>query len=143
MSRKTLYFLWGFLYILCAGLGFIPGFAGQVSPVGNSALLAAALLFFLPPGWLLHLAGAEGDRLTLRRVRNLSILSLASTVVVLVCGLLTATKGEGVGTFFHVVLILVSTPMVCGGYWVVSLFLWACLLMGSLSLLRKTNSGKE
>ena len=142
MTKKTLYTLWGGLYILCAGLGFIPGFAGTVSPAAQSALTALALLFFLPPGWLLVQANREGDKVTLRRVRNLSALSLGLTLLVLVGGLFFTMAGDAVGIFFHVVLILVSSPMVCGGYWVVSLFLWACLLMVSLSTLRKHNKRK-
>ena len=35
------------------------------------------------------------------------------------------------------VLIVVSSPMVCSGYWALSLFLWACLLMVSHSLVKK------
>ena len=40
-------------------------------------------------------------------------------------------------TAFFAVLIVVSSPMVCSGYWALSLFLWACLLMVSHSLLKK------
>lgn len=142
MTKKTLYALWAALYILCAGLGFIPGFSATVSPVAQSALTALALLFFLPPAWLLVLAARQQDTETLRRMRNLSALSLGLTLLVLVCGLAFAMAGDTVGIFFHVLLILVSSPMVCGGYWVVSLFLWACLLMVSLSTLRKHNKRK-
>ena len=38
------------------------------------------------------------------------------------------------------VLIVVSSPMVCSGYWALSLFLWACLLMVSHSLVKKVLS---
>ena len=31
MSKKLLFALWGGLFILCAGLGFIPGFSQNVS----------------------------------------------------------------------------------------------------------------
>ena len=34
-------------------------------------------------------------------------------------------------------LVVVSTPMVASGYWVLSLFLWACLLMVSLKKCQK------
>ena len=35
------------------------------------------------------------------------------------------------------VLIVVSSSMVCSGYWALSLFLWACLLMVSHALVNK------
>ena len=31
----------------------------------------------------------------------------------------------------HILLIIVSTPMVCGQYWVLGLFGWACLLFAT------------
>ena len=81
MSKKLLFALWGGLFILCAGLGFIPGFSQNVS------------------------AGAQ------------AVLTM--------------------GNVLFAVLIVVSSPMVCSGYWALSLFLWACLLIVSHSLLRK------
>ena len=39
---------------------------------------------------------------------------------------------KAVGLAFHYILAVVSTPMFCVRYWIVSLFLWACLLMGTL-----------
>ena len=45
MNQKTLFALWGGLYALCAGLGFIPAPAGVLK-----ALLAVlAVTFFVPP----------------------------------------------------------------------------------------------
>jgi len=32
----------------------------------------------------------------------------------------------------HIMLVIVSSPMVCSGNWALSLFLWACLLVASL-----------
>lgn len=137
MTKKQLYILWAALYVLCAGLGFVPGFSTTVSPGAQGALTALALLFFLPPAWLLHLAKKEADAKTLRQVRNLSALSLGVTLVVLVVSVATSMAPDWVGVVLHVVLIFVSTPMICSDYWVLSLFLWACLLMASLSALRK------
>ena len=37
------------------------------------------------------------------------------------------------GLVLHYVLTIVSSPMICSGHWAMSLFLWACLLMVSLS----------
>jgi hypothetical protein len=42
-----------------------------------------------------------------------------------------------VGNLLHILLIIVSAPMVCGQYWVLSLFLWACLMIWAQKLLKK------
>ena len=132
--NKTAYFtLWGGLFILCAGLAFIP------EPTGFLRLLMIGLTvaFFLPPAMLLHTAGKAGDKATIRLARNLAIFSLALTVLVLIGNFLSLMAPEAVGNILFVILVIVSTPMICGQYWVLGLFLWACVLMGSLSLLTK------
>ena len=124
MNRKLLYALWGCLFILCAGLGFIPEPEGILRPL----LTGTALLFFLPPACLLYRAGKDRDIHTLLLLRNLSALSLALTAVLLILNFLTALGSESLGLVLHCVLVTVSSPMVCSGHWALSLFLWACLL---------------
>ena len=126
MTKRNLFVLWGVLFVLCAGLGFL-----ETSAFG----LIAALLFFVPPAVLLYRAGE--DRLTLLLIRNLSALSLGLTLVFLVLNLLTAFGSEKLGNFVHCILVIVSSPMICSGHWAMSMFLWACLLMMSLKLLKK------
>lgn len=125
MNKRSLFALWGGLYIVCAGLGFIPGTGGWLGT-------ALAIVFFLPPAVLLYRAGKEGDKNTLKLVRNLSAWSLGLTAVLLVANVVCALGSEGLGIFLHALLAAVSAPMLCSGYWAVSLFLWACLLMASL-----------
>lgn len=137
MKKNTLCVLWGVLLSLCGVLGFIPGFSAQVRGSVQALLTVLSLVCFLPPLALTYQAGKQSDRPTLKLVRNLSALSLGLTALVLVLSVALAMAGDRVGTFLHVVLILVSTPMVCSGYWAASLFLWACLLCWSGSLLRK------
>ena len=129
MKKNVLFILWGVLFVLCAGLGFLPETTGGMT--------ALSILFFLPPVLLLHGADRERDRHTLRLVRNLSVLSLAVTLVTLILNFVLAVSSETLGNILHYILVIVSTPMLCSGYWVLSLFLWACLLMVSLRLLRK------
>lgn len=129
MKKNVLFILWGVLFVLCAGLGFLPEATGGMT--------ALSILFFLPPVLLLHGADRERDRHTLRLVRNLSVLSLAVTLVTLILNFVLAVSSETLGNILHYILVIVSTPMLCSGYWVLSLFLWACLLMVSLRLLRK------
>lgn len=129
MNKKTLFVLWGVLFILCAGLGFIPEPQGGL----KALMTAAAVLFFLPPAGLLYRA----DRNTSLLIRNLSALSLGVTLVTLILNFVLAVSSETLGNILHYILVIVSAPMICSGYWVLSLFLWACLLMVSLKNLRK------
>ena len=124
MNKKTLLVLWGVLFVLCAGLGFIPEPQGFL----KGLMTALAVLFFLPPAWLLY----RGDRETVLLIRNLSALSLGVTLVTLILNFVLAVSSEFLGNVLHYVLVVVSAPMICSGYWVLSLFLWACLLMASL-----------
>ena len=125
--------LWAGLFILCAGLGFIP------EPEGAARILmtAASLVFFLPPALLLHQAGKQQDADTLKLIRNLSALSLGLTLVLLVLNLLTVMQSEFLGSVLHYIQVIVSSPMICSGHWAMSLFLWACLLMVSGKQLKR------
>ena len=124
MKQKTLFLLWGILFLLCAGLGFLPEPQGAL----QALMTAASLLFFLPPFLLL----CRGSRETCLLIRNLSALSLGVTLVTLILNFILAVSSEALGTVMHYILVVVSAPMICSGYWVLSLFLWACLLMVSL-----------
>ena len=133
MNHKTLYGSWVFLFILCAGLGFIPQPEGFL----RGLMTAAALGFFLV-GWLiLYRADKTGDRDSLLLVRNLSLLSLGLTLLLLVFSFLTLNVSQWMGDLVHVILVIVSSPMICSGYWALSMFLWACLLLTARSYLKK------
>ena len=133
MKQKALFVLWGGLFILCAGLGFIPQPEGFL----RGLMTAAALGFFLV-GWLiLYRADKTGDRDSLLLVRNLSLLSLGLTLLLLVFSFLTLNVSQWMGDLVHVILVIVSSPMICSGYWSLSMFLWACLLLTARSYLEK------
>ena len=133
MSIKQLFTLWGVMFIVCAGLGFIPEPTGLLRGV----LTVCALVFFLPGGLLLRLGYQRRDRHILALIRNLSAASLGLTLVLLVLNFLTALRSQALGDVLYYVLTIVSSPMVCSGYWALSLFLWACLLAVSLQCLSK------
>ena len=137
MSKKLLFALWGGLFILCAGLGFIPGFSQNVSAGAQAVLTVLSVAFFAPPAYLIYAAKKEKDAHTLKLVRGISLLSLGLTLLALVLNVLSAMGTVTMGNALFAVLIVVSSPMVCSGYWALSLFLWACLLIVSHSLLRK------
>jgi len=133
MNKKLLCTLWAGLFILCAGLGFIPEPEGTLRFV----LTVFSLLFFLPPALLLRTSGKKQDFGTVKLIRNLSALSLGLTLILLILNFLTAFSSETLGQVLHYVLIIVTSPMICSGHWALSLFLWACLLMASLGKPRR------
>lgn len=134
MTKTSYFALWGGMFILCAGLGFIPDPAGAL----RILMILLAVVFFLPPAGILLRAAKESDRRTLVLIRNLSLLSLAGTLLTILANFLSLMAPETVGNILYGFLVIISSPMVCGQYWVLGLFGWACLLMVSLSQLRKS-----
>lgn len=126
MKNRWLYAAWGGLYILCAGLGFLP----QSTGYANAARVLLGLIFFVP-GVLLLLRGLSGSRKTLRVLRVISGVSLGLTLAALVANFLTVLSSDAVAKAMHILLGIVSTPMLCIGHWAWSMFLWACLLSAS------------
>ena len=138
MKTKHWYILWGCLYILCAFLGFIPEAAG----FGKFLLILAAAAFFVP-GWvLLYFTHKTGEMTHARNVRTLSLISLGLTLLLLILNFASGHASVAAGSMLYTLLVLFSAPMYCSQYWIASLFLWACLLMTSLSLLLKARKGK-
>ena len=129
MKKKVWYIAWVTGFIICAALGFIPAPVG----LGKAMLEVLAVAHFVPPCVLL----VKGDREDHKRILWLSVLSLSLTLLLLIFNIGSFAATDTVGTALYVILILVSSPMICGQYWVLSLFLWACLMTGSLSKLRK------
>ena len=120
--------IWAGMYLLCAVLGFLPPQEG-----GNRIMLVIfAVLFFAPPAWLLWLSYRDSDLPTLKLLRLLSALSLGSTMALIVLNFLSVLWPDWLGDFLYFLLLVLSVPMLCGQYWVLSLMLWAILLWGSL-----------
>lgn len=124
MRKNMLFAAWAVLYVICTALGF----AGQIDGIGKVFMILAAVIFFLPPAFLAYRGIREQDKKTLRLLRIVAIISLVLTLIFFLINVAVAVGAETVNTFWHVCLVLVSTPMLCGQYWVLSLFLWACLL---------------
>lgn len=131
MTTKTkewiLYAAWICLYILCVGLGTVEKVAG----IGKVFFVLTALIFFIPGILLLVLGKKENNKKIILRVRILAICSLVLTVAVFCATVLAVGGSAQMGSFLHDLLNLVSAPMFCSQYWIVSLFCWACLLWGS------------
>ena len=128
MKNSSLRAIWGIFYIICAGLGFIPEPEGAV----RIFLMVISVLFFVPPAILLYDAYLMGDRKTILLIRKLSALSLLLTLVLLIANFVAALGSPGLGGLLHVLLAIGSVPMLCSNYWVLSLFLWAVLLIASM-----------
>ena len=132
MNKKNVYILWALLFIVCAALGFIPDPEG----ITKTILFFLSLLFFLPPALLLWEGTKSRDRYPVMLIRNLSGLSLLATFLLILLNILSVRWPVTSGTILHYILTIVSSPMFCCGNWFLSMFLWACLLMVSLKLLK-------
>ena len=133
MKKHYLFALWGGLFTLCAALGFIPA-PGTALKI---LLTLLSVAFFIPGALLLHLSAKSGDRSMAELVRNLAAASLVFTLLLIVANFFSALGGETLGNILYSVLVIVSAPMVCSGYWALSLFLWACLMIGAIQILRQ------
>lgn len=132
--NKTGYFaLWGGLFVLCAGLGFLP----EPTGVLKWALVVLAAAFFVPPLIVLQGAKKAKDWAAVKLLRNLSLLSIGLTVAALILNFMSLVWSEAVGNALYALLVVISTPMVCGQYWLLSLFLWAYLLVDCQAALPK------
>ena len=132
MKQPYLYAAWGGMFALCAALGFIP------SPSVSLQVLMTLLsvLFFLPAALLLYGSHCSGDCTAAILIRNLSIASLGLTAVLIIANFLTVLAPETVGNMLHAILVIISSPMICCGNWALSLFLWACLMVCSIKILK-------
>ena len=129
MKEWILYAAWLCLYILCVGLGTVEKMEG----VGKIFFILTSLIFFLPGICLLMLGRKEKNKKTILRVRIIAICSLVLTVAVFCTNVLAVGASGQAGAFLHDLLNLVSAPMFCSQYWILSLFCWACLLSASFT----------
>ena len=133
MKKSHLFALWGGLFVLCAALGFIsnPGTALKI------LLTLLSVAFFIPGALLLRHAALNKDRNTAMLVRNLAAASLLLTLVLIIGNFFSVLGSARLGSILYTLLIIVSSPMICSQYWVLSLFLWACLMIGAIQILRQ------
>ena len=129
MSNTVLFALWGALYALCAGLGFVaaPG------PALRLLMIALSLAMFVPP----FLLNRKGNRRVRLLVRNLSLAWLIATAILLPANFLAALAPEMLGNFLHGLLTILSSPLVCSDSWALTIFLWACVFFDAGTKLKK------
>lgn len=129
MSYKVLYSLWAVMFVLTGALGFVPSPEGVLKFV----LQALTVSFFIP-GWLILIRARKEDNFRhCLTVRNLCLASLGCTVVLIALNLMSLSWSEAVGNILHAALTIICAPMICGNAYILSLFLWGCLLMASVS----------
>ena len=128
MKPKNLYPLWGLFYILCVCLGAI----SQRNTAVDILFTIISLCFFIPPALLLAQALRTDDRKTLKQLRLISMLSLTLTLLALVGNILSVMASQQLGDILYIVLLIVSSPMLCCKYWVLPLLLWAMLLFATI-----------
>lgn len=125
-KELVLYAIWLCLYILCVGLGTVD----QMEGIGKVFFILTAVIFFIPGIILLVMGIREKNKKTVLRVRMIAVCSLVLTVVLFCVNIVAAAAGR-VSPVLHDLLNLVSAPMFCSQYWVISLFGWASLLSAS------------
>ena len=135
MKEKILYAVWAGLYILCVCLGTV----SDVTGFGKWVLVLTALLFFVPGAMLVYEGIKQQSKAMLQRLRLVCVASLGLTLIFIVVNFLSVEASAAAGTVLYYCLLLVSAPMFCAQYWVLSLFLWACLLFSSFTKPEKTN----
>lgn len=133
MTRKSWYIVWAVLFAVCAGLGFLPEPAG----LDTAVCVIAAVLFFVPPAVIVYLGWKGKHWEDLRLVRNLALGSLAVTLLALMANFFSFAAPLWVGDVLYAILVIVSTPMICGQIWFIGLLLWAALLWSCILLLGK------
>ena len=133
MKTKTLWLSWLYMFILCTVLGFIP------EPTGFFKFLFVVIAagFFVPGFVLLTKADHRDQVKTMRIIRNLAIAALVLDMVLIILNFLSALMAEVWGTVFYYMLVVLGSPLVCGQYWALTLFGWACLMVYAISLLKK------
>jgi len=127
VKELVLYIAWFCLYVLCVGLGAVE----DVEGIGKVLFVLTSLIFFIPGVLLLVLGIKEKNKKTVLRVRLITICSLVLTVIVFCINVAAVATSSQMGSVLNDLLNLVSAPMFCSQYWILSLFCWACLLSAS------------
>lgn len=127
LKELVLYAVWFCLYILCVGLGTVK----EVEGIGKVLFVMTSLIFFLPGVALLITGKQTQNKKMVMRVRIVAICSLSLTVIVFCINVFAVAASSNLGSFLNDLLNLVSAPMFCSQYWILSLFCWASLLSAS------------
>ena len=126
MLKLCMYILWAIFYLICSIFGLLPEWG-----IPTAVFVTLAVLFFLPPGVLLGQAVKNKDRRELLRLRVISALSLGMTLLLFLLNIAAVGASDDAGDVLFFLLNFVSVPMMCGQFYPLGMFLWACLLVAS------------
>ena len=132
-NTKKLWIIWAIAYVICT----VCAFFSASNDAASGLFLLLSLGFFVPPAVLIYKGVTKKWPKILRVIRNLSIISLASTLVMILLNFVSIQLSEAWGVALYWMLIVVSTPMICSQVWAVGLFGWAVLLFTCLNYLKK------
>ena len=133
MKKRSLWLTWYSLYLVCALLGFIP----EPTGLWKVICIGMSIVFFIPGGMLIKWANDRDKVATLRQIRNLSLIVLGLSMVLIWLNMASALVDKIWGDIFYILLVLGSSPMICAQSWVLGLFGWSCILMTTLYLLKE------
>ncbi len=126
-TNRQLAIAWGALYGLCAIFSLIPSPNSLVQAVR----FLMALGMFLPAGILLYRSIRWNNARFKKRIRIVCVAWLGTAAVLLMLNFASADWPENLGNFLHYALLILCSPIGCTQYWMLSVFLWACLLYAS------------
>ena len=126
LRYDRLYPVWAGLFVLTAVLGLL---FPEAEGFGRAILLTLTVGFFLPPWLILAKAKQTGDRQNVKLIRYLALASLAATMVLFCAGIWSV--GTSLGQTLQILMSIICAPLTCGNYYVLPMFLWATLLIGS------------
>lgn len=132
-KKSVVYAVWAVWYLICMflALGKTPeGWA-------MAPFVLVGLLFFVPPFYLLYLS--KKDAKTIKLVRTISIVSLATFVVLYALNIMSVNWSAAIGTALYYMMVVLCAPIMCGQFFIVSLYLWGCLLWACILMLKKLN----
>lgn len=124
MKTKKLWLIWLYLFCFCCILGFIP----EPPEFLKALLVMLGVGFFVPGALLLR----HGDKKNIRWVRLISIVSLVLTLTCIILNFTSILMKPVWGVVLYILMGIVSAPMYCCQFWIISLFGWAVLMSGSI-----------
>lgn len=129
LKYKPLYILWAVLFAVTAVLGLF--FPDVENAAGKAALRLVSVAFFIPPWLILAKARETDDRHHVRIVRYLSVASLTATLILFCAAVLSLPYSNALGDAVHILMTILCAPLVCSNLYVLPMFCWATLLIGS------------
>ena len=132
-QKKTLYLVWAGLYLVCALLSLIsnPGSLLQ------TLMFLFSMGYFVPPVILMLQALKAKDRKRLLLIRYTAMVWLLLAAVLLVLNIASATLAESWGKLVYYTMAVVCAPMISSQFYLLPVFLWACLLFAGFGRLPK------